>query len=186
MPSWTSNLTARGSMAGPAGLALADIPERIIAWIIDAIIIGVIGFILASITTGILGDNFGGIFGNFRYPNLVSSVAAAALLLVVSGAYFIGLWSRMGGATLGQKILKLSVRDAASGAPIGQQQAINRWLVLGAPLAIWPLYQWGIIGLLLWLGVVGYQIYLLVTTAQAPNRQGFHDLYAKTVVAKTA
>ncbi len=183
-PQWTANLTARGSISGPAGVALADVPERVIAWIIDAIIIGVIGTILSTITTAILGDNLGGIFFNARFPSLLSSIVATALLLLVSGAYFIGMWSRMGGATVGQKVLKLSVRDAASGQPIGQQQAITRWLVLGAPLALWPLTSWSILGWVLWLAVIAYQVYLLVTTAQSPTRQGFHDTYAKTVVAK--
>lgn len=184
MPPWSSNLTARGTIAGPAGVALADLPERIIAWVIDAIIIGVIGTILSTITTGILGDNIGGVFFTVRLPSLVSSIVAAVLLLLVSGAYFIGMWSRMGGATVGQRVLKLSVRDATTGQPIGQSQAITRWLVLGAPLAIWPLYAWSILGWILWLAVIAYEIYLLVTTAQSPTRQGFHDKYAKTVVAK--
>lgn len=184
MPSWTNNITARGSISGPAGVALADIPERIIAFVIDAIILGIIGFIVSTLTLSVLGDNYGGIFGNFRYHNVVSSLATAAIMLVVSGAYFIGMWSRMGGASVGMKVMKLTVRDASSGQVIGQQQAINRWLVVGAPFALTFLYVWGVIGWLVGLAVLGYEIYLLMTTAQSPTRQGFHDKYAKTVVAK--
>lgn len=180
MPSWSANLTARGTMSGPAGVALADIPERAIAFVIDAIILGIIGFIVSTITLSVLGDNF----VVFRVHNLVSSLATTVIMLVVSAAYFIGMWSRMGGATVGMKAMKLSVRDAASGQPIGQQQAINRWLVVGAPFAISFLYVWGIIGWLIALAILAYEIYLLVTTAQSPTRQGFHDTYAKTVVAK--
>jgi uncharacterized RDD family membrane protein YckC len=183
MPSWTNNLTARGTMSGPAGVAVADLPDRIIAFIIDGIILTVIGYILSAITTGILGDNFG-VFG--RLPNLMSSILAAVLLLVISAVYFIGMWTRMNGSTLGQRVMKLQVRDAATGGPITQQQAINRWLFVGAPFAIWPLAQWSIIGWVLWIGVIVYEIYLLVTTAQSPTRQGFHDMQAKTVVAKVA
>ena len=57
----------------------------------------------------------------------------------------------MGGATVGQKVMKLSVRDATTGGPITQQQAINRWLFVGAPFAISFLYAWGIIGWIVWL-----------------------------------
>lgn len=181
---WTQNLTARGTMVGPAGVALADIPERIIAFVIDAIILGIIGFIVGTLTTSVLGDNFGGIFGNFRYPNLVSSLAAVVIMLVVSAAYFVGMWSRMGGATVGMKVMKLTVRDATTGQPIGQSQAITRWLVVGAPFAISFLYGWGVIGWIVAIAILAYEIYLLVTTAQSPTRQGFHDKYAKTVVAK--
>lgn len=180
MPSWSSNLTARGTLSGPAGVALADIPERVIAFVIDAIILGIIGYIVGILTTSVLGDNF--VF--FKVANLVSSVVAVVIMLVVSGVYFIGQWSRMGGATVGMKVMKLSVRDATSGQPIGQQQAINRWLVVGAPFAISFLYVWGVIGWIVGLAVLAYEIYLLVTTAQSPTRQGFHDQYAKTVVAK--
>jgi uncharacterized RDD family membrane protein YckC len=186
MPSWTNNLTARGTMAGPAGVALADIPDRAIAYVIDAIIIGIVGYIITIITTSVLGDNlFGGILGlNVRVPSLISSVAAVVLLLIVSGAYYIYMWSRMGGATVGMKVMKISVRDASSGAPVSQGAAINRWLLVGAPFAVYPLYQWSMIGWLVSLLVLAYLIYLLVTIAQSATRQGFHDTYAKTVVAK--
>jgi uncharacterized RDD family membrane protein YckC len=184
MPSWSSNITARGTIAGPAGIALADLPDRIIAFVIDAIILGIVGYILSAITTNILGDNLGTIFFNAKFPNFISSLAAGVLLLVVSAVYFIYTWTRMGGASVGQRVMKLSVRDAASGGPITQQQAINRWLLVGAPFAIWPFTQWSFLGWFLWLVVVAYEIYLLVTTAQSATRQGFHDVTAKTVVAK--
>jgi uncharacterized RDD family membrane protein YckC len=184
MPSWTSNLTARGTVSGPAGVALADVPDRAIAYIIDAIILGIIGFIVSMLTVSVLGDNFGGIFGNIRFHNAVSSLATVALMLVVSAAYFIGMWTRMGGATAGMRVMKLTVRDAATGGPVTQPQAINRWLFLGAPLALSFLYVWGVIGWIVWIAVLVYEIYLLMTTAQSPTRQGFHDLQAKTVVAK--
>ena len=177
MPSWTSNITARGSKAGPAGVALADLPDRIIAYIIDAIILGLVGFIVGTIMLSVLGDNFGGVFGiTIRTHNLVSALATAALTLVVSGAYFIGMWSRMGGATVGMKVMKLSVRDASSGATVNQSQAISRWLYLGAPFALTSLYVWGVIGWLVSLAVLGYALYLLMTTAQSATRQGFHDM----------
>ena len=186
MPSWTSNLTARGTMAGPAGLALADIPDRVIAFIIDAIILGVIGYVIGIITTSILGDNLlGGIFGtNLRVPSLLSTIVAVALLAAVSFGYFVYTWLKMGGQTLGQKVMKLRVVDGATGGPLSQGQAINRWLTLGLPLALYQFYAWSIIGWLIWLVSLGFLIYLLITTAQSPTRQGFHDKYAKTAVAK--
>ena len=38
LPSWTSQLTSTAPVAGPAGLYYADVPNRAIAYIIDAII----------------------------------------------------------------------------------------------------------------------------------------------------
>lgn len=179
MPSWTSNLTAQGTIPGPGGVALADTPNRIIAAVIDFIILGVVGFIVSMLTTSILGDNW--IFG--RSANLVSSLVAVVIMLVVSGAYFIYMWSRMNGATVGMRVLKLSVRDSSTGGPISQGQAINRWLLLGAPYALSFMYGWGI-GFIISLLVLVWYLYLLYTMAQSKTRQGFHDTYAKTVVAK--
>jgi uncharacterized RDD family membrane protein YckC len=185
-PSWTTNLTARGTKPGPGGVALADIPDRVIAYIIDAIILGIVGFIVSTVTLSVLGENLtGGVFGiNFRVHNLVSSLATAVIMLAVSAGYFIYMWSRMGGATVGMKVMKLSVRDASSGAVVNQSQAITRWLFLAAPYAVSFLYVWGTIGWLVWVAALAYEIYLLYTTGTSPTRQGFHDAQAKTVVAK--
>lgn len=186
MPSWTNNLTARGTMAGPAGVALADVPERAIAFVIDVIIIGIVGWIVSTVTTSVLGDNYLGFLGfNYRTPSLISALLAVVIMLAVTGAYFIYMYTRMGGATIGMKALKLSVRDATTGGPVSQNQAMTRWALVGAPLAIyWGLFGFGILALLAGLVLLIVEIALLVTTAQSPSRQGFHDVYAKTVVAK--
>ncbi len=186
MPSWTNNLTARGTIAGPGGVALADATSRFVATFIDFLILGVIGFIVNTISTGILGDQlnvFGLLVTTARFPSLISSLVTVVIMLVISGGYFIYQWSRMNGMTVGDRVMKLSVRDASTGGAITQQQAINRWLLLGAPLAIEYLYGWGI-GFIVALVVLVWYIYLIYTIAQSPTRQGMHDTYAKTVVAK--
>jgi uncharacterized RDD family membrane protein YckC len=187
MPSWTNNITARGTIAGPGGLALADNVDRIIAWIIDGFIIAIVGWIVSALTTNILGDNYFGVFVGVKTPSLVSSLVAAVLMLAATAAYFIYMWTRMGGATVGQRVMKLSVRDASSGGQISQSQAITRWAYLAAPFALfWGLWGFGILGLVAWVALIGYEIYLIYTTANSPTRQGFHDVQAKTVVAKVA
>ncbi len=187
MPAWTNNLTAQGTIPGPGGVALADAPNRFIAAFIDFVILGVIGFILNAITTPILGDKYVGIFGlNITTPSLISTLVSAVLLGLISAGYFIYMWSRMNGTTLGMRVLKLSVRDGSTGGPITQQQAITRWMYFGLPWALSTLYAWNIIGWLISLAVLVYYIYLIVTIAQSPGRQGFHDKQANTVVAKVA
>jgi uncharacterized RDD family membrane protein YckC len=184
MPSWTNNLSARGTKAGPGGVALADFTDRAIAAVIDFVIIGIIGAIVSSVMTGILGDQLlGGIFGSIKVPSLVSSLATVVVMLVISAAYFVGMWTRMKGATVGMRVMKLSVRDASSGQMVGQSAAINRWLLLGAPAVLSSIYGWGI-GLILGILVFVYYLYLIYTVASSPTRQGLHDTYAKTVVAK--
>jgi uncharacterized RDD family membrane protein YckC len=186
LPSWTNNLTDRSTPAGPGGIALADAPNRIIALVIDFVILGIIGFIVNVITTAILGDQF--VFlgvASGRYASFTSSLVAVILMLVVVGAYFVLTWTRMDGATVGMRVLKLSVRDAATGGPITQSQAITRFIFLGAPYALEFFYGWGI-GFIISILVLVYYIYLLYSVANDPLRQGLHDKQAKTVVAKLA
>jgi uncharacterized RDD family membrane protein YckC len=104
-------------------------------------------------------------------------------MLAVTGAYFIYFWTRMNGTTIGSRVMKLSVRDQATGGTITQNQAITRWLFLGAPFAIEYFYGWSL-GLIISLLVLVYYIYLIISIAQDPMRQGLHDKQAKTVVAK--
>jgi uncharacterized RDD family membrane protein YckC len=187
MPSWTNSMMARNTIPGPGGLALADTTSRFIAAFIDFIILGVVGFIVNTVSTGILGDQFVffGVVGSTKVPSLMSSLLTVVVMIVISAAYFIYQWSRMNGVTVGGRVMKVAVRDAASGGMMTQQQAINRYLVFGLPWALDFFYGWGI-GLIIAILVLVYYIYLLYTMAQSPTRQGFHDKYAKTVVAKVA
>ena len=185
MPSWTNNLTARNTIAGPGGVALADATTRFIAAFIDFLILGVIGFIVNTISTSLFGDNFVlfGFVGATKVPSLLSSLIAVVIMLVVGGAYFVFQWSRMQGQTVGMKVMKVAVRDAATGGPITQNQAITRWLWFAAPFALEYFYGWAI-GLIISILVLVYYIYLIYSIANDPMRQGMHDKQAKTVVAK--
>lgn len=184
MPAWTSNLTARGTIAGPGGVALADATQRVIAIVIDFFILGIAGVILNTVTTSIFGDNLLGIFGGtFKTQSLLGAIITVVLLLAISGAYFILLWTRPAGATVGMMVLKLSVRDQATGGSITMNQAITRWLFLGAPWAVNFLYGWGI-GFFISILILVYYLYLIYSVAQTPMRQGLHDTQAKTVVAR--
>lgn len=187
MPSWTANITASGTVAGPGGLALADLPNRIIAAVIDFIILGVVGYIVGAIVHPMLGEDiFGGVFGiTARVPSLMSSLVVVVIMAAVSAGYFIYMWMKMGGSTLGMRVLKLQVRDATSGGTISQDQAIKRWAFLAGPYALSFFYGWGI-GIIISLAVLAYYIYLLVSAAQSSTRQGLHDKQANTVVAKVA
>ena len=143
MPSWTSNLTAQGTISGPGGVALADAPQRIIALFIDFIILGIIGYIVNTIMTGILGDNYLGLFWAF-VPNAVADQQPRNRSHPArgDGCLLHLMWTRMAGATVGMRVLKLQVRDAATGGPITQNQAITRWVFLGAPFAVEYFYGW--------------------------------------------
>jgi len=94
---------------------------RVVAYIIDGIILGIIG----AIVLAILGVNVSdpNVAQNGRYQG------ASAFNLLVSFIYFAGLWTVMGGS-LGQRIFGMRIVDAKSGAPIGFGKAALRWLGL--------------------------------------------------------
>jgi uncharacterized RDD family membrane protein YckC len=94
---------------------------RLVAYIIDAILLGIVGAIL-SVPLGV----------NYSDPNSLTSAAARTsngIDLVLSFAYFTLLWSYMG-ASLGQRLLGMRVVDATTGQPISFGKAALRWLGL--------------------------------------------------------
>jgi uncharacterized RDD family membrane protein YckC len=94
---------------------------RLVAYIIDAILLGIVGAIL-SVPLGV----------NYSDPNSLTSGAARTsngIDLVLSFVYFTLLWSYMG-ASLGQRLLGMRVVDATTGQPISFGKAALRWLGL--------------------------------------------------------
>jgi uncharacterized RDD family membrane protein YckC len=167
--------------AGPApGIAYGDIVTRIIALVIDSVILWIPYVVVTAIVGGIFIASGG--FGLFTIVSLVLGVAYAAL----AGAYFVWTWTTQR-ASYGMKFLKLECVNAADGATLTRDQAIKRFLYLyaGNLIAIVGQNVFGLgLGSLFALVGLGYIVYLLYTTSQSPKRQGFHDIQAGTVVVK--
>lgn len=196
-PAWTANLTSTAPVAGPAGYVYGDVPNRIIAYIIDAIIIGIIGFVVSLILQGILGptqtvrltgSDPNNPFGIAVETNYVSALVIALVQAAISAGYFIFTWTNPGmRGSVGMKVLGMQVGNETDGATVTTNQALTRWVLLGAPLGIASVLAGvGTLGLLIALAALVWFIVLLVTTAQSPTKQGMHDRYAKTVVVKAA
>lgn len=170
--------------SGPApGVAYADLVQRIIAYIIDAILLSVVYFILAAILVPVLFVS-GGIPGA-----LIALVVLGGLYLVGSALYFIYTWTSMR-ASPGQRVLGLETVNAADGATITRDQAIRRWAFLFGPSVLSTVFQFtlagqlGLVSSLVSLLVLVYYIYLLYSASQSPKRQGYHDVQSNTVVIK--
>ena len=196
LPSWTSNLTSTAPVPGPAGLYYADVPNRIIAQIIDAILVGIVGIIVGLVVYSVVGSPQTvtttpdpNAFLGLRIEtstNWVATIIGAIVGLVISAGYYIYTWTAMRG-TIGQRALGMQVGNAADGATLTTEQAVRRWLALGG---IFSLAQFlnplpGV-GILIGLASLIWVIALLVTTAQSPTKQGLHDQFANTVVVKAA
>ena len=191
LPSWTSQLTSTAPVAGPAGLYYADVPNRAIAYIIDAVILGIVNLIVGAVLAAIglnafsVNLNASTINGLLSYNPIVGLIQAV-IFTAISGAYFIYTWTAMRGS-VGQKVLGMQVGNAADGKTLTMDQALKRWLALGAPFGIaQALNPLPGLGILIGLAAFIWFIALLVTTAQSPTKQGLHDRYAGTVVVKAA
>jgi uncharacterized RDD family membrane protein YckC len=166
--------------AGPApGIAYGDIVTRIIALVIDTIILAIPYFIVNTIVVSIFILSGGMLF-------TLLTLVVAVLYAALAGAYFVWTWTTQR-ASYGQKFLKLETVNAADGATLTRDQAIKRFAFLygGNLIAIVANNIVGVgLGMILSLVGLGYTLYLLYTTSQSPKRQGFHDLQAGTVVIK--
>jgi uncharacterized RDD family membrane protein YckC len=97
---------------------------RAVAYIIDAIILGIIGGIV-SVPLAV----------DYSDPSSNSYRASNAIELILSLVYFAGLWTYMG-ASLGQRVFRLRVADANTGQPISLGKAALRWLGLVLSFAV--------------------------------------------------
>ena len=174
--------------AGPAGFVYADVPNRAIAYIIDAIILAIVNVVAFAILSGIglsvltIDLNAaGGISYNY-FAGLILTIVG----LVISGGYFLYTWTAMRG-TVGMKALGMQVGNAGDGKTLTMDQALRRWIALGAPFSIAQAFNpLPGIGILLGLAAFAYFIFLLWTTYSSPTKQGFHDKFANTMVVKAA
>ncbi|HET7169837.1 MAG TPA: RDD family protein [Candidatus Limnocylindrales bacterium] len=169
--------------APASGLVYADVPNRVIAFIIDAIVIAVI-MVFVTIILGAIGLA-AGMFGSGS-GTFAGSIVYAIVSTLIGAAYFIYTWTSMR-ATVGMRALGMQIGNAADGATLTQDQAIRRYLALAAPGIVGSaLSGLPVIGWLLSLVSLAWVIYLLYTTAQSPTKQGFHDVFAQTMVVKAA
>jgi uncharacterized RDD family membrane protein YckC len=182
----------RTPVAGPAGFVYADVPNRVIGLIIDGIILGIAYQILQTIIFSIFGDKAFGIVFNV---SIIWLLVLVVLELVLTIGYFAYTWTTLR-ASIGMRLLGMQIGDASDGHTIPYPQSVRRAAVLYAPTTIGTFlitagaYLFSGLGAIMsLLGLViaiGWPIYLLMTTAQSPTKQGFHDKFAHTMVVKAA
>jgi RDD family protein len=174
---------AAPEVPGAPGLSFADTASRIVAYVIDIAILGIIGFVIAALlglgeaTTRTSGSNtFSSYFVSTTNP-IVSLIFA-----VIGAAYFILSWSGGRRATIGQRLLHLQVGNAFDGLPLSTEQALRRWIGLGSFLGllafIRPIAGLASLAQLIWIVV------LVITTVRSPTKQGLHDRFANSAVVK--
>ncbi|MGH2513836.1 MAG: RDD family protein [Candidatus Limnocylindrales bacterium] len=170
---------------GPKGFVYADVPNRAIAYIIDAIIIGIVGLLVTIILAAIgLNATSGSAFLNTFSYNPIVSIIIAIISLAISGAYFVYTWTKRR-ATIGMQVLGMQIGDAGTGATLTQDQAIKRWIALGAPFTLAQAFNpFPLLGILISIAALAWFIYLVYTTYSSPTKQGWHDIFAHSMVVK--
>lgn len=157
--------------AASASLAPAAVLTRVIAYIIDAILLAFVLFILGAIVSDV---------------TIVGSVIRAIIFAAVGFGYFAYTWVTWR-ASPGQRVLGLMTVNAADGAALSWNQATMRWAFLFGPSILNSLFPvGGSLGALVSLIILGYYIYLLYTTATDPRKQGLHDKQASSLVTVKA
>jgi hypothetical protein len=76
--------------------------------------------------------------------------------------------------------------NAVDGAALTWNQATRRWAFLFGPSVLNSLFQFSGLSFIVGLLLIAYGIYLLYTTATDPQKQGFHDKQADTLVVAKA
>ena len=143
--------------AGPAeGVAYAGFWIRVVAWIIDAVALGILTSALAPLFGG--GPAFG--FDGSRFDVNYGTNAASALLGVV---YFVGMWTWKG-QTVGMMPFGLWVVRAEDGHRPEVFQAFLRYVGL----------------------IISFAVILLgvIWVAFDAEKQGWHDKLASTLVIR--
>jgi uncharacterized RDD family membrane protein YckC len=163
---------AASSVVGE-GLVIAGTFTRVVAFVIDGLLLFLISYTL------------GYVLGYYSQDaSTTTALIVSVGTVVIDSAYFIVLWRSGWHATIGMRLMRIRVLAAINGATLGLDAAIIRWLALTgivqAALLI-PLAT-TVIGFasLVWLVV------LLVTTATDRLHQGVHDRWAGSVVVQPA
>jgi uncharacterized RDD family membrane protein YckC len=168
---------------GAPGLSFADTVTRIVAYVIDIIILSIIGYIVARVA-GQGQITFGSAAtGNVSTYNVSTTTPAVSLILFAIGAlYFVLSWSGGRRATLGQRLFHIQVGNAFDGRPLSLAQAVRRWFALGSVLGLLSFVpSVAAVGSLL---EIVWIVVILISTATSPTRQGIHDRFANSAVVR--
>lgn len=186
-PSWTAGIAAPQPVAGPAGYVYGDVPNRSIAFIIDYIVMFIVGVIVGGILLAVLGDRVTIENGTVTTVNTTTSLATTLLSYAVIAGYFYICWTGMR-ATVGMKLLGMQIGHEEDGRTVTPNQAIVRLVAMFGPGFVASAVSAFALGLGAILSLVSFVwfLVLLYTTAKSPTKQGLHDQYAHTMVVKAA
>jgi uncharacterized RDD family membrane protein YckC len=141
-----------------ADTALASIPRRIGARLLDGLLVGVVVMLVLAVTGTDFADAFDPSGNGPAWP---------ALLITAAGVVYEIWLTALTGQTIGKRLLSIQVVDAETSEVPKLDQATRR---------IAP----AVVGLVPYVGFFGVVMYL--RALWDGRRQGFHDKFAETIV----
>jgi uncharacterized RDD family membrane protein YckC len=177
---WAAPDAPRSEVA--PGLVFAGTGARLVAYVVDLVIVGIATSIVAGAVGAGAATSTAATGATFDPSTAVVTPLFSIISVAITAAYFILSWSGGRRATLGQRMFAIQVGNAFDGLPLTTEQAVRRWLGLGAflgALAVVPVLG-GISSLAQFLWVVA----LLITTVSSPTKQGLHDRFANSAVVR--
>ena len=180
--------------AGPAGSTLeyAGALPRFVAWLVDGLILGIIGFFLLAGAFVLFAGTID--WSEIARPGItrtgaletgtlfIGIIAASVVGALIELGYFVFFWTSGAKATLGMRLLRLQVANAADGATLTTSQAVRRWIALGQWISL--LTYVPILGAFAGLVQLVWYLVVLFTTVSSPTKQGVHDRFAGSVVVQ--
>ena len=161
---------------GAPNLVFSDTASRFVAYLIDGLLVAIVGAIVASIIAAMT------VGPRPASGDTTSSVAFSIMFALVSLAYYVFFWTGGRRATPGQRLFKIQVGNAFDGRPLTATQATKRWLALGYVVTLFGVVP--SVASLANLVAFVWAIVLLVTTVQSPTKQGLHDRFANSAVVR--
>lgn len=168
----------------PGGQRLAEFSDRLVAAIIDGLIVGAVymvvlvpAYLLLIFTvipsTTVVNGSYAGPsdaeVASFVFTFFGVMVLMFLFALVFSYLYEVEYLLRGGGQTIGKRVMKIRVVPMDPAQPLTRAMCFKRYLVHRVAGTVIPAFSW-IDGL--------WQLW------DQPYRQCLHDKYAKTVVIK--
>ncbi|MCN9239241.1 RDD family protein [Streptomyces sp. RY43-2] len=145
---------------------LADSLKRVIARVIDMILVGIVVWLLSL---AFHQTNYNVSYDQIQASRSIGQSVIAAILYTAYDTYLIS----KNGQTVGKKLMNLRVANLADGATPSLQTSLIRAAVLWLPFAFCCAIVWTII-------CGGWSFF------DRPYKQGLHDKAARTVVVSTA
>lgn len=180
------------AFVAPVGKEFTSVGRRLAAWVIDTVVVIALIFIGASAVAAVFGPAV-------RFPADATAFGAsmtvdgdrvllnALVSTSLSGTYFVIPWVVLG-ASFGQLLVKIQVRDETSRQTLAPGRAIARWILLLPPFGTIAALTAGTpsLGTLMWGSALLWYFILLFTTRRSATKQGLHDRIAHSVVCPRA